>query len=80
VTPKLSVFQSKLSEAQDTMAQKEYDLFQEIRSTVLDSYSKMKEVSRRTAYVDFLSSLAHVAYNNNYVCPGISKGYDYQIQ
>jgi len=79
VTQDLSQFQGQLFEAQDTMAQREYEIFQQVRETVLDRYDEMKQVSKKTAYIDFLSSLWYVAYKNNYTCPKIESWYEYCI-
>lgn len=79
VTQELSDFQNLLLEAQGNMARKEYEVFQEVRETVLESFSDIKTLAESVSYIDFIASLASCAYSNNYVCPNVSNDYSCEI-
>ena len=78
-TTELKEFEQKLFEAEWVLAQKEYDLFLEVRWEILSKFSEIKSLSKKSAYIDFCSSLWEVAYKNNYTKPEISKKYDLKI-
>jgi len=50
-----------------------------IREEILDFYSDIKEISDKTANIDFLASLSQVSYDNDYIKPEISDNYDLEI-
>lgn len=79
ITQELIDFQSSLFDAQNNMASKEYDIFQNVREKIMSSYKEMKLISSRTAYIDFLSGLSLVAYKRKYTCPKISSDYGCKI-
>ena len=68
-TQELENFQKKLQEAESHMAEKEYEVFQQVRSTVLESYNAIKNVSQKISYTDLIQSLSDCAYKNNYTRP-----------
>ena len=79
ITEELKDFEEKYLEAQNQKASREYELFLKIREEILDFYSDIKEISDKTANIDFLSSLSQVAYDNDYIKPEISDNYDLEI-
>lgn len=76
----LMKFQNDLFEAESNLYSREYEIFLNIREKILDNFAKIKQISEKTAFIDFTSCLAQVAYLNNYVCPEITNNYDLQIQ
>ena len=68
-TEKLDTFQKQLFEAEHYMSEEEYKVFQNIRSTVLDSYQALKSISSQASYIDMIQSFAYGAYSNNYNRP-----------
>jgi len=80
ITIKLKEFEQKFLEAQDSLSQREYEIFQEIREKILDWYSYVKNVSKDISYIDFVISLSKVAYNNNYSKPKIHNSYELDIK
>jgi len=80
ITLKLKEFEQKFLEAQNSLSQREYEIFQEIREKILDWYSSIKNVSKDIAYIDFIISLSKVAYNNNYSKPKIYAWYNIDIK
>jgi DNA mismatch repair ATPase MutS len=51
----------------------------EVRAEILNSFDEIKKISEKSSYIDFCSSMAFVAYENNYVRPEISPDYDLEI-
>ena len=79
VTQELRDFEKKLTEGESILAQREYALFEEIRSTLLENFKMIKEESQNVAFLDFTQSLAMVALENNYCCPQMHTGFDIKI-
>ena len=61
ITGELKDFEEKYLEAQNQKASREYEIFLKIREEILDFYSDIKEISDKTANIDFLTSLSQVA-------------------
>ncbi len=72
-TVKLKEFEHKLLEWESLLFDKEYKLFFEIREKILDKFPEIKELSQKTAFMDFETSMAKVAYENSYSKPEISE-------
>lgn len=79
VTIELKEFEEKYLEAQNNKANREYEIFLDIREKILEKYLDIKNVSDITANIDFYASLSQVAYENNYVKPEISENYNLEI-
>ncbi len=79
VTIELKEFEQKFLEAQNNLASKEYEIFQNIREKILNWYSKIKQISEKIAFLDFEIWLSSVAYFNNYTKPDVYKWYDIEI-
>ena len=80
ITSELKDFESKFVEAEQSLSEIEYKLFQDIREEILDSYKSIKELGEDTAFLDFSSSMANVAYENNYTKPKMSEKYSLDIK
>lgn len=79
VTQELKEFEEKFLEAEENKNALEYEIFQEVREEVLKDFSDIKTASNLCSNVDFLSSLANVAYENSYKRPEITDSYDLTI-
>lgn len=79
ITSELKNFEEKFLEAETEKANREYEIFLEIRAEILDNFAEIKSVSDFVAKVDFLSCLSQLAYENNYIKPQISEKYDLKI-
>ncbi len=79
ITLELKEFEQKFLEAEEKKANREYELFLEIRWNILEAFSEIKKSSDFIAKLDFLSSLSQLAYENNYIKPEISKSYDLKL-
>ena len=80
ITSDLKWFEEKLLEWESKMIEKEYNLFQKIREEILESFKEIKTASKKVAFIDFVSSLAFLAYKNSYVKPEIKKDYLLEIK
>jgi len=79
ITSELKQFEDDFRKAENSLSQKEYDLFLEIRTEILDNYREIKDLSDKTAFLDFEVSLSNIAYLYNYTRPKITKKYDFKI-
>jgi len=79
ITIELKKFEQEILEAEWNKAQREYEIFLEIREKILASFEKIKSIWEKTAYIDFLSGLSELAYFNNYSKPEVNKWYDFQV-
>ena len=80
VTEELLDFQGKLFEAESSLSEREYEIFLEVREEILNSFSDIKKLSEKTAFIDFNTCLAEVAYHNNFICPIMTRNYGLQIE
>lgn len=78
-TPELKEFESKITNAESLLYEREYNLFKDISKTVLESFKEIKKTSNLVAQVDFLSNLAYVSYQNDYAKPEITSNYNLEI-
>lgn len=80
VTQELRDFEKKLVEGEGILAQREFELFQQIREEILWHYKTIKTTSDEIANVDMLQSLAQSAREGNYTCPEIHNRYELKIE
>lgn len=78
-TDELSRFETKITNAESLLCEREYNLFKEVSNEILKSFKEIKKVSRNIANIDFISNLAQVAYENDYSKPKIWKDYNFEI-
>lgn len=69
ITIELKEFEQKFLEAENNLAELEYSLFNDVREKILNWYDEIKNISEKTAYLDFIAWLSSVAYNNDYTKP-----------
>lgn len=72
ITQELKEFETKLLNAESLLAAREYELFQNIRREVNDSFQTIKHQWQVTSNIDFAATMAHIATENNYVRPQIT--------
>lgn len=78
-TEELKRFETNILEWESKLAEREYKIFSEIREKVMNSFKEIKLLSQKTAKLDMFSSLASIAYKNNYHKPKIKENYDIEI-
>jgi len=71
ITPELKEIEDKVLGAEEKSKALEYELFQEIRTTVVGATNRIQATAKAIAQVDVLASLAQVAIQNNYQRPQI---------
>jgi DNA mismatch repair protein MutS len=74
ITDTLKTFETKVLNAEDRRAALEYDIFQQMRSQVIDLNRDIQEAARFIARVDCLLNLAEVADQNGYCRPVVTAG------
>lgn len=72
-TLELQDFEKKIVNAENLLYSREYEIFKRVREKINASFNEIKEISKKTANLDMMTSLSRVAYNNNYSRPKISK-------
>lgn len=78
-TTELQEFDNKISNGEVMLYQKEYELFKEVSGKILNQFSEIKKTSAHIAELDFYATMAHVAYEYDYVKPEIHTGYALDI-
>jgi len=79
ITLELKEFEENILEAEWKQAEREYELFLDIREKILDNFNEIKEVSDNISYIDFIAWLSEVAYNSNYCKPELKDNYNLNI-
>jgi DNA mismatch repair protein MutS len=72
ITDALKTFENKVLNAEDRRAALEYDIFQQMRSQVVDVNHDIQEAARFIARIDCLLNLAEVADQNGYCRPVVT--------
>jgi len=80
ITPELKEYEEKLLNAEERMSQIEYDLFQEIRLSILKEVLAIQKDGEVIAIFDIVSSLADIAANRHYSRPEIHEGSSIEIK
>ncbi|MBQ9631295.1 MAG: DNA mismatch repair protein MutS [Lachnospiraceae bacterium] len=70
-TPELKELENTIVGAQDRLEHLEYDLYQNILSSIVEQIPRIQEQARLLAWLDMLTSLAAVAKKNHYVRPEV---------
>ena len=71
-TEELKDIETKLLSVEESLKEKEYAKYLEVRSTVLESIVRIQKTSRAVAVVDALSSMAEAARKYRYIRPVIT--------
>jgi len=74
ITSELKEMENKILGAEEKAHALEYELFEEIRQTLLKSIHELQRTAEALALIDVLVSLATVAIKNRYIRPQIEEG------
>ncbi len=74
ITPELKEYEEKILGAEEKIGELEYALFLELREEVAGSLGEIQGNARAIAQLDFLTALAELAVQNDYVAPEIDDG------
>ncbi|MDI6764127.1 MAG: DNA mismatch repair protein MutS [Thermodesulfobacteriota bacterium] len=80
ITPELKEFETKVLDAEETICQLEYRLFEEIQKKVSEETPGLQKTASAVAVIDVLCSMAEVADRNDYCRPLIDEGEEILIQ
>ena len=71
-TPELKEYEEKVLNAEERIAELEYNLFLEIREKISDETTRLQKIASNIAVLDVLSSLAEAASLRNYHRPRVN--------
>lgn len=80
ITPELKDIESKVLGAEEKISKLEYELFCEIKETVLQAVNRIRKSGKAIAKLDVLVSFAEVSYKYGYNRPRMTNTKDVQIQ
>lgn len=72
ITPELKEYEEKVLNAEERIAELEYNLFLEIREKISQETARLQKVATHIAHLDALSSLAELASQRNYCRPKVN--------
>jgi len=72
ITEELKNWEEKILGAEEKAANLEYQLFEEIRSKILEYTREIQKISELIAEIDIFSDFANLAKINNYIAPELS--------
>jgi len=79
VTEELKEYENKVLGAEEKLKNLEYEVFQEVLSSIKQQSNKLSQTAVSLAEIDFLLSLSIVAKENNYVKPIVDKSLKIEI-
>ena len=79
VTPELKEKEALILEAEEKMADIEYECFNELRTRIAAEVSRIQKLAEALAAIDALQSLATVAAEKHYVKPELTEGFDMHV-
>ncbi|RUM29917.1 MAG: DNA mismatch repair protein MutS, partial [Aquifex sp.] len=79
-TEELQRLEEKILSAQTRINDLEYEIYRELRERVVKELDKVGNNASAVAEVDFIQSLAQVAYEKDWVRPEIHEGYELLIE
>jgi DNA mismatch repair protein MutS len=74
ITPELKEYEEKILGAEEKIAELEYTLFLELRGEVAAHLAEIQGNAHAIAQLDFLTALADIAVQNDYIAPTINEG------
>lgn len=80
IVPELKEWDEKISGAEDKIKALEYDLFQSIRSQVLESLNPLQEMAKAVGILDALGSLSLLVLQKNWVQPKVVESSELSIE
>ncbi len=72
IYPELKEIETKILSAEERISSLEYDLFTQVKNSLISEILRIKKSAQVLAEIDTLLSFAIVSYNNDYVRPEIS--------
>ncbi|MDX9739412.1 MAG: DNA mismatch repair protein MutS [Candidatus Dojkabacteria bacterium] len=69
ITEELKSKESIILNAQEKLSEMEYEIFTQLRESLVKDISQLQELSKEVAQIDVLSGFAYLAYTKNYCRP-----------
>lgn len=79
IVPDLKEYEEKVLNAKEKIEALEYQLFKEVSYEVKSHKEILQDLAYKTAYLDVVCDLAHIAIKNSYIQPEIHEGKDIEI-
>ncbi|MDD2332509.1 MAG: DNA mismatch repair protein MutS, partial [Candidatus Cloacimonetes bacterium] len=79
ISPRLKEFEAKVLSAEERIKNLEYELYRELRNSVSSHLNRLIELSDILSLIDVFSSLAFLAWQNNYTAPQILEERELEI-
>jgi len=79
-TDELTSLEEKILSAQSKINELEYQIFTRLRERIVEELSRIATNARLVGEVDYVQSLAEVAYRKGWVKPEVHEGYDIEIE
>ena len=79
-TPELKELEAKVLDAEDRIAARAAEIFEDLRAGIVDHAARVRRTARALAEIDVLQGLAHVAIEQDYVRPSFSSEGEIQIE
>ncbi len=73
ITPELKEVENNILGAEEKSTKLEYEIFTQIRNKIKRNVKRIQACAKKISIIDVLTSLAKVAYKNNYVKPKLNK-------
>ncbi|HOZ00837.1 MAG TPA: DNA mismatch repair protein MutS [Candidatus Syntrophosphaera sp.] len=74
ISPRLKEFEAKVLSSEEKIKNLENELYKELRQSLAANLEKLQTLGETVALVDVHSTLAWLAWQNNYCCPEFSSG------
>jgi len=71
ITPELKEYEEKVLNAEQRIAELEYDLFQGIREQIAENIKRLRQIADVLACIDVFSALAEIAAQRKFKCPEV---------
>lgn len=76
ITPEMKEHEEQILNAEESIVQKEQELFQKLRARIAEETASLQNNARIIAHLDVLCSFAQIAQENDYCKPKITDGSD----
>ncbi|MCK9157603.1 MAG: DNA mismatch repair protein MutS [Candidatus Cloacimonas sp.] len=79
ISPRLKEFEAKVLSSEEKIKNLEYELFKELRQNLAESLPRFQQLGEVIAELDVLSSLAYLAWQNQYARPVFTESRELHI-
>jgi len=80
ITPELKEYEEKVLSAEDQLKALEEQLFNGLVTQILEKQTKLRNLAQKLAFLDLVTSFAHLAKTNNYCLPELNHSTDLNVK